>query len=552
MIGVIANAAEHDVAREFFELFKTPWEFYREAERYDVVLCSGDVQYDGITKLVLVYAGSRIRLDDQRRIATGQQRSHACMLSFRKSLIPIYGHTITLRKDGDFLVDEDSQASVAHLDHVEEGTLCRIGYDLFAEIHTLLSVGQPPANAATPALELHIALLRELIIGFGISLVEVPPAPAGYKFIVCLTHDVDHPSIRRHKWDHTTIGFLYRATFGSLRNFLRGRISWRDLLTNCAAAVKLPFVFLDIAEDFWCDFAERYLEIEKGIPATFFVIPFKGRAGKHVDRRQAKFRSANYGACDVVDSMRKLLAAGCEVGLHGIDAWLDGAAAQEELAEIRRLTGASGIGVRMHWLCYDQQSPSALEAAGAVYDSTIGYNETVGYRAGTMQAYKPLGASTLLELPLHVMDTALFYPSHLGLSSKQAEAYLRRMTDDAVRFGGCFTINWHDRSVAPERLWGATYRSLVQDLKRRGAWFSTAGEAVSWFRKRRAVVFETDCGSPAGVRVNVTGFLSESLPGFRLRVHQPKSWDAGSNIPGDFVDTALDDRADAYVTCRFN
>lgn len=545
MIGVIANAAEHDVAGEFFELFKTPWEFYRDAERYDVVLCSGDVQYDGNAKLVLVYAGSRICLDDQRRIATGQQRSHRCMLSFRGSLIPIYGHTITLRKDGDFLVDEDSQESVAHLAHLEEGTLCRIGYDLFAEIQTLLSIGQPPANAATPALDLHIALLRELIIGCGISLFEVPPVPAGYKFIVCLTHDVDHSSIRRHKWDHTIIGFLYRATFGSLRNFLRSRISWRDLLTNCAAAVKLPFVHLGMAKDFWCDFAERYLEIEEGIPSTFFVIPFKGRAGKHVDRRQAKFRSAKYGACDVADSVRKLLAAGCEVGLHGVDAWLDGAAAQEELAEIRRLTGASGIGVRMHWLCYDQQSPSALEAAGAAYDSTVGYNETVGYRAGTMQAYKPLGASTLLELPLHVMDTALFYPAYLGLSSRQAEAYLRRMTDDAVRFGGCLTINWHDRSIAPERLWGATYRHLVRDLRRRGAWFATAGQAVSWFRKRRAAVFEADCEKPGKVGVNVRGSLSESLPGLRLRIRQHKSWDASCSISEEPVGTALDDSVDA-------
>ncbi len=104
------------------------------------------------------------------------------------------------------------------------------------------------------------------------------------------------------------------------------------------------------------------------------------------------------------------MTAGCEVGLHGIDAWLDSSKGREELEEIRRLTGASEIGVRMHWLYYDQQSPVALEKAGAAYDSTIGYNETVGYRAGTTQAYKPLEATRLLELPLHVMDTALFYP----------------------------------------------------------------------------------------------------------------------------------------------
>ena len=28
MIGVIADSADHAVVREFFELFKTPWEFF--------------------------------------------------------------------------------------------------------------------------------------------------------------------------------------------------------------------------------------------------------------------------------------------------------------------------------------------------------------------------------------------------------------------------------------------------------------------------------------------------------------------------------------------
>ena len=40
----------------------------------------------------------------------------------------------------------------------------RVGYDLFAEVRTLLTTGQPSANAAIPALELHIALLRDLIV----------------------------------------------------------------------------------------------------------------------------------------------------------------------------------------------------------------------------------------------------------------------------------------------------------------------------------------------------------------------------------------------------
>ena len=551
MIGVIADSAEHDVVREFFELFKTPWEFYRGDRRYDVLFCSGDRQFDGTAKVVLVYAGSRIHFDDAQKNPTGRQRRQ-CVLSYQGSQIPIYGETITFpEKDSGLLTDEDSQQCVGYLDQSRELVLARIGYDLFGEVRTLLTVGQPPANADIPALELHIALLRDLITGCGVPLVEIPPVPEGYRFIACLTHDVDHPSIRQHKWDHTTFGFLYRAVFGSLCNLIHGRIPVRDLVTNWTAALKLPFVYLGLAKDFWRGFADRYLELEKGIPSTFFVIPFKDRSGRNSHGPAPMFRAARYDAQDIVDTIQELLTAGCEVGLHGIDGWLDSSKGQEELEEIQRLTGVPEIGVRMHWLYYDQQSPATLERAGAAYDSTIGYNERVGYRAGTAQAYKPLEARRLLELPLHVMDTALFYPAYLGLAPRQARTRVGRMMDTAVQFGGCLTINWHDRSIAPERLWDASYRDLVQDLKARGAWFSTAGQAVSWFRKRRSVEFETDCMEPEAVRAKVRGDHGDNLPGLRLRIHNAReSGGNGSCGSENYVDMAFDESVDTRIPCE--
>ena len=72
--------------------------------------------------------------------------------------------------------------------------MIRLGFDLFAEVRHLLTEGQPTEFASIPTLDLHISLLRELIVSQGMALVEIPPLPAGHRFIVCLTHDVDHPS----------------------------------------------------------------------------------------------------------------------------------------------------------------------------------------------------------------------------------------------------------------------------------------------------------------------------------------------------------------------
>ena len=100
MIGVIADPSEHDVVREFFELFKTPWEFYRSDRRYEVLLSAGDEQVDGAAKVVLFYAGRKMRFDDEQKIQTGPQRRGTCILKYRGNRIPIYGDTVRFPEKG--------------------------------------------------------------------------------------------------------------------------------------------------------------------------------------------------------------------------------------------------------------------------------------------------------------------------------------------------------------------------------------------------------------------------------------------------------------------
>jgi hypothetical protein len=552
MIGVDAETADHRVVCEFFELFKTPWEFARRDRHYQVLLHAGDGLPEATAKLVLVYAGRKVSFDQELEIRSGREGSRPAILSYRESRIPIYGESVTFpAQASQLLTREDSKECAAYLSESEGTVTARIGYDLFAEIRSLLTVGQPAANASLPALELHIALLRDLIIACGVSLVEVPPIPDGHQFVVCLTHDVDHPSIRQHQWDHTMFGFLSRALFASVLRVFRGQLSIRDLLRNWTAALQLPLVHLGWARDFWRDFDDRYLELEAGNPSTFFVIPFADRAGRTPDSSAPALRASRYGAQYLADTLGKLQSANCEIGLHGIDGWLDSALGRQELEELRRLLGASPIGVRMHWLYYSQQSAAKLEAAGAAYDSTIGYNDTIGYRAGTTQVYKPLDANRLLELPLHAMDTAMFYSSYLNLSMDQAKTRLGQLGDNVVRFGGTLTINWHDRSIAPERLWSECYRDLIKDVSARGAWFATAGQAVSWFRKRRSVTFETDATEPGKLRATAGNGLGDNLPGLRLRTHQAGNMGSlGLHRSEDYVDTAIEESKTTDVGCR--
>lgn len=533
MIGVIVDESERAVVSEFFELFKTPWEWWQSNRKYEVVLCTAKQRVeDFVAKLTLLYSGAELEYDEEKGVSVAP-RQIGRTLSHGGNPIPIYGDCITFpEQESGGLLEENSQHPAMHQLRTPNGLVLRIGYDLFREVELLLTVGQPAANASIPTLELHIALLRDLIVSAGDGLVEIPPVPEGFRFIVCLTHDIDHPSIRKHICDRTMLGFLYRAVIGSVGNVLRGSISLRDVLTNWAAVLRLPLVYLGFAKDFWRDFVSCYRDLEQELPSTYFVIPFANRPGCDAQGSAPAYRASRYGAGEIADLIADALSNGCEVALHGIDAWADSDRGREELEEIRQISGRTEFGSRMHWLYFDENAPPTLEKAGIVYDSTIGYRETVGFRTGTTQAYKPLQAERLLELPLHVMDTALFYPAYLGLTSEKATEVIDRLTDQVEHFGGCLVINWHDRSLAPERLWYACYGRLLKDLKARGAWFATTGQAVAWFRKRRSVALEGADAHQRFTTLDKTRAGEDRLPRLRFRFHNAPLT-SGRREPGD-------------------
>src|SRR5207244_13194107 len=168
------------------------------------------------------------------------------------------------------------------------------------------------------------------------------------------------------------------------------------------------------------------------------------------------------------------------------------------------------------------------------------------------QAVRPVGVKRILEWPMHIMDIAMFYPAHMNLSPKRAQDVIDALVKNAIRFGGVLTVNWHDRSIAPERLWDTSYVRLLEDLKSKEAWFPTAAQAVSWFRKRRAAVIESVITEGKAVRIKMAlSKGSDNLPGLRIRVHHPParpthgSWRAERE--DTFVDMAFSNSAEMKI-----
>ena len=518
MIGVICKPEQRPAAEEFFQLFKTPWEFFREGEAYDVILTTAARLPESDASLLLI-CGSEIKSCDRAANLDPQIHERGTFLRSAAGQFPLYGEALLFAPGQHRVICSTAASDIVGVQiQSAKAPIIRLGYDLFQEIEFLLTVGQSLDHASIPTLELHVALLREIILGAGIPVLEIAPAPAGCDFSVCLTHDIDFVGIRRHKFDHTMWGFLYRSTIGALRDALLGKLSVARLLKRWKAAASLPFVHLGWAADFWMPF-EWYLKVEKDLSPTYFFIPFKGRAGEKVSVPHPERRACAYDITDIPEWITRLKAEGCEVGVHGIDAWHSVEKGRQEREQVARSTGDSVPGIRMHWLMRDGETSAVLERAGFAYDSTLGYNETPGYRAGTSQVFRPLDARELLELPMHIQDGALFFQKRAGLSETEAWKRCEVMLANGSRFGGVLTLLWHDRSFGPERFWGEFYVRLVEQLKSLPVWFATGSQITSWFRARRSVTFQRLPSAEGCTRVKLCGPGHRINPPLKVRVY---------------------------------
>src|SRR5207245_1032727 len=106
-------------------------------------------------KLLIMYSSAVNRSDARIGIASSAIFPNV-QLDYHAFRLPIYGNVLTFAGVGKTVVSVRQPSAIAGLKIGAPGrTILRLGYDLFREVSFLLSVGQPPENAALPTLEIH-------------------------------------------------------------------------------------------------------------------------------------------------------------------------------------------------------------------------------------------------------------------------------------------------------------------------------------------------------------------------------------------------------------
>jgi len=196
----------------------------------------------------------------------------------------------------------------------------------------------------------------------------------------------------------------------------------------------------------------------------------------------------------VADLMRTLVEEGFDVGLHGgYAAALTPGLLTAEREILEAATGLEVTTTRQHFLRWDiRQTPLYEEEAGLLADSSLGFNSTVGFRAGTSMPLHHFSVARrqqlrLLEVPLIVQDGALLEEYGLRLDLEGARTLLRRLFDAVAGVGGVMTLLFHpDKLVDPD--WLALYEWSLDHAVENDAWLTSLHDLDSWWRSREAAI----------------------------------------------------------------
>ena len=150
------------------------------------------------------------------------------------------------------------------------------------------------------------------------------------------------------------------------------------------------------------------------------------------------------------------------------------------------------ISIRQHHLHYDIRVTPAVQAqAGFLYDSSLGFNDNIGFRFGTCYPWHlyDLVAERelpLKEIPLIVQDGAMLdQRKGMRLDENTAFQYVRQITATLEKVGGVLTLLWHpDKIVFPD--WWQLYQRTLKYLQQKDPWFASVREVGEWSTRARS------------------------------------------------------------------
>jgi hypothetical protein len=189
-------------------------------------------------------------------------------------------------------------------------------------------------------------------------------------------------------------------------------------------------------------------------------------------------KDATYSLRDkeIISLLKKIDERGHLIGIHpGFETFEDRELLLSEVKRLQDTCGELGIrqsvlGGRQHFLRWkNPETWQAWDEAELTYDSSVGYADHPGFRAGTCHEYPVFNLLTsqklkLRERPLIVMEKTLLGSSYMDLDHEDSFQCVQNLSETCRHFKGNMTILWHNSHLVHE--WERDlYEQIIQVIK---------------------------------------------------------------------------------------
>jgi len=325
--------------------------------------------------------------------------------------------------------------------------------------------GRHGLDIRTPYAAIAMRLLQRALCKLIPGSSEEPLSPTpGVRHFIVNTHDVD---------------FLPLNSFGSFSRLLKN--------SGAAFAVhRRPKLARKLAATAWktamgmpnpLDQIPKLVEEEKhrGISSSYMFI------GGRSHRRDGNYRVDDPTVSELMHSLER---AGMDIGLHGSYCSLDDPHGLPKEFDFLRKQGFRPKGNRQHWLRFTlERLVPALNATGALYDTSLGWAYKPGFRAGACFAFPPYNfaderPANFLEIPLVFMDVSLEF-GDAPVSQSDYYEHVSGVLSTSRRYGwGGVAVLWHNTGFGggqiPEEVGDVFWRVVDERESRNDTWLSGA------------------------------------------------------------------------------
>ena len=329
--------------------------------------------------------------------------------------------------------------------------------------------------------EFILILKKDILTAFNID--TIPLWPNNASFCLTLTHDVDEP------YKYYKPSYYYDELLWKVRKR-------KNIFSIANSALKFSESFFNNFrknENFGFEYWQQFESSYQGKSAFYVAVinPFHSY-GHSCDVPY------NYDDYKIKKQLNILLDKGWEIGLHAsMNSYLKLERLEEEKYKLETILGGKKVkGIRHHYWRLGNDIDTTHKHhfdSGFEYDSSLGLNDSIGFRSGTMWPYKLLNDSldktkSFYQIPPTIMDGNIFYYED---TLENYYSKIKSHFNYIESMNGCVVLDWHLEQSNLNRLNGAGQvlaEFFKNELSSKNIFITSPIDLLNWWKERKELI----------------------------------------------------------------